>query len=101
MFYIVFGLKPCIDAARVLRDNASTRDSSDMFDPLTVMTMSKGIHIFAQSLPAGVLQTYAVIIRNSSSVAPILSICMSCLSTANTSTNISYDFDSKLAARVI
>jgi len=59
------------------------------------MNVCKVLELFADTIPSGLLQTYALANRDDSSKGAVLSILVSVLCTAFTATNISFEMDIK------
>ncbi len=89
------GLKPILDAVRIARGNETSEDT--ITDPIFDLTAGKGIHMFCESIPATLVQTYVILKDVMDGKAPNLislsSIIVSTLTTGFTAATISYDFD--------
>ena len=83
-------MKPAVDAYRVsmgfeMADGAA-------IDPFLEMMFGKYCEMFAEAIPALILQSYAFLSSDMSSMKPLISILVSCTTIAYSSTMISYDF---------
>jgi hypothetical protein len=68
------------------------------FDPLTEMVICKVVEMVFESIPGAVLQTIFAL-YNGWTTAALLSILISCLSTAFTATMVAYDLDTNVQKR--
>mmetsp|Transcript_25074 Transcript_25074/g.47133 ORF Transcript_25074/g.47133 Transcript_25074/m.47133 type:complete len:868 (-) Transcript_25074:47-2650(-) len=84
--------KPALDALLVAR--GSEKKEHQPLDPHKELVFIKFTEIFLEAIPAGIIQIHAFItVKSVRSAAAIVSILMSVLATAFTSTIISYDMD--------
>jgi hypothetical protein len=88
--------KAGIDAIRVARGEDQVAGCP--FDPLTEMVTCKLVEMVFESIPGAVLQAIFALYTGWTTAA-LLSILISCLSTAFTATMIAYDLDSNVAKR--
>jgi hypothetical protein len=88
--------KAGIDAIRVAGGDEQVAGSP--MDPLTEMLIGKSIEMVFESIPGAVLQMILLLYGNWSTAA-MLSILVSCLSTAFTATMLAYDLDTNAAKR--
>jgi hypothetical protein len=92
----VSGLKPAFDAYRVIV--MKEQEEHTMVDAKTELVFSKGTEMFAESIPGGILQIYAVMklleAGEGVSTRAVVSIVISALTTGFTSAVLSYDYDS-------
>ena len=83
--------KPAVDAYRV--SMGFEQIEGNLFDPFQEMIYGKSFEMFAEAIPALVLQTYAFLTSDMDSIIPLLSILVSCLTISYSSTMLSYDMD--------
>jgi hypothetical protein len=88
--------KAGVDALRVARGEGHVAGAP--IDPLTEMMMCKLLELVFESIPGGLLQAIFVL-SNGVTTAALLSILLSCLSTAFTATMLAYDLDTNVAKR--
>ena len=92
---VLIGAKAPVDAYRVAMGAEQEKDTE--FDPMTEMTFSKCIELFAESIPGIIIQLSAIVnainSRENVSIAAYLSLAVSLLTTGFTSATISYDYD--------
>ena len=88
--------KAGVDALRVARGEGHVAGAP--IDPLTEMILCKFFEMVFESIPGGLLQAI-FILYNGVTTAALLSILLSCLSTAFTTTMIAYDLDTNAAKR--
>jgi hypothetical protein len=88
--------KAGVDALRVARGEGHVAGAP--IDPLAEMIMCKLLEMVFESIPGGLLQAI-VVLSNGVTTAALLSILLSCLSTAFTATMLAYDFDTNAARR--
>jgi hypothetical protein len=88
--------KAGVDALRVARGEGHVAGAP--IDPLTEMMMCKLLEMVFESIPGGLLQAIFILF-NGMTTAALLSILLSCLSTAFTATMIAYDLDTNAAKR--
>merc|ERR1719171_843702 len=82
--------KPGVDAYRL----AHGRDQEGLHsDAATESTCTKVAELSSESIPGGVLQLHQILAAPVVSPYAVLSVCISVLSTAYTSTTITYDYD--------
>ena len=91
--------KPCIDAFRVA--SGSKMQPGNLFDPLTEMTYTKCIEMFAESIPGVLIQLSAIATTDKVSSSTIIwtSLAASALTTGYTAATISYNFDTDPSRR--
>jgi hypothetical protein len=88
--------KAGVDALRVARGEGQVAGAP--IDPFAEMLICKILEMVFESIPGGLLQ--AIVILNSGvTTAALLSILLSCLSTAFTATMVAYDSDTNAAKR--
>jgi hypothetical protein len=88
--------KAGVDALRVARGEGHVAGAP--IDPLTEMIVCKLLEMMCESIPGGLLQGI-FILYNGVTTAALLSILLSCLSTAFTATMLAYDLDTNVAKR--
>jgi hypothetical protein len=88
--------KAGVDALRVARGEG--RVAGAPIDPFTEMIMCKLLEMVFESIPGALLQAI-VVLYTGVTTAALLSILLSCLSTAFTATMVAYDMDTKAAKR--
>ncbi len=88
--------KAGVDALRVARGEGHVAGAP--IDPLAEMIICKLVEMVFESIPGGLLQAIFVL-YNGVTTAALLSILLSCLSTAFTATMIAYDLDTNAAKR--
>jgi hypothetical protein len=89
---VVFSLlKPGIDAARVA--GGAERVEGAPLDPFTEMAICKLIEMTFESIPGGLAQAIFLVNGGDWTTAAVVSVCLSCLSTAFTASTLVYDFD--------
>ena len=99
MLPILLGLKPTLDAFRVASGRKIER--GQIVDPLMEMTLTKGIEIFAESIPGVIIQLLAMMLEPTApAAAAILSLFTSLLTTGFVSASLSYDWDSSPSKRI-
>ena len=76
---VLLFIKPAVDAFRVA-SGAETEVGSTM-DPLLELTGTKVIEMFAESIPAAILQTYAFLISETKNRGALMSIFISSCTT--------------------
>jgi hypothetical protein len=88
--------KAGVDALRVARGEGHVAGAP--IDPLAEMMICKLVELVFESIPGGLLQAI-VVLSNGVTTAALLSILLSCLSTAFTATMVAYDLDTNAAKR--
>jgi hypothetical protein len=89
---IVFSLlKPAIDAIRVA--GGAERVEGAPFDPLAEMVIGKVTEMTFESIPGGLAQAIFLLDGGDWTTVAIFSVCLSCISTAFTTTAIAFDLD--------
>ncbi|GMH73697.1 hypothetical protein TL16_g06259 [Triparma laevis f. inornata] len=92
---VLLGFKGPVDAYRVA--SGAEKEKDTMLDPITEMTLSKCIEMFAESIPSTIIQTSAIIndlnSGGSISTTTYLSLLVSVLTTGFVSATLSYDWD--------
>jgi hypothetical protein len=96
VFLVLSLFKAGIDAVRVAR--GEDQIAGCPFDPLTEMIVGKLVEMVFESIPGAVLQAIFAL-YNGWTTAALLSILISCLSTAFTATMLAYDLDTNSARR--
>lgn len=95
MAIVVTALKAPVNAFRV--SSGKEKEPNSEFDPHMEMTMSKGIEMFAESIPSIAIQTSAILsAMNSGGAVPFsvyLSLFISVFTTGFVSATLSYDID--------
>ncbi|GMH49337.1 hypothetical protein TL16_g00491 [Triparma laevis f. inornata] len=95
MLIVVSGMKAAVDAYKVASGAGQEKDTE--FDPVTEMTCSKCIEMFAESIPGIIIQTGAIISELNSgdptSRMAYISLLFSTLTTGFVSATLSYDYD--------
>ena len=91
MIPVVVGLKPAVDAFRVASGAKMAERQS--FDPLSEMTYIRGIEMFSEAIPGVIIQLSAMLSFGSVSMASIISLVTSALTTGFISSSLSYDWD--------
>ncbi|GMH74562.1 hypothetical protein TL16_g06498 [Triparma laevis f. inornata] len=94
-FIVLVGMKAPWDAYKVAMGAEQEKDTE--LDPMMEMTYSKGIEIFAESIPGIIIQTSAIIsaMNNGENVSTTAcgSLVISLLTTGLVSATLSYDWD--------
>jgi hypothetical protein len=96
---VLFVLSLCkagVDALRVARGEGHVAGAP--IDPLAEMIICKVLEMVFESIPGGLVQAIFVL-YNGVTTAALLSILLSCLSTAFTATMVAYDLDTNAAKR--
>jgi hypothetical protein len=88
--------KAGVDALRVARGEGHVAGAP--IDPLAEMIMCKLLEMVFESIPGALLQAIFVHFSGMTTAA-LLSILLSCLSTAFTATMVAYDLDTNVAKR--
>jgi hypothetical protein len=96
VFLVLSLFKAGIDAVRVAR--GEDQIAGCPLDPLAEMVMCKVVEMVFESIPGALLQAIFAL-YNGWTTAALLSILISCLSTAFTATMIAYDLDTNAAKR--
>jgi hypothetical protein len=91
VMFVLLCIKPGVDAYRISIDWEF--DEKQKFEPLHEMLISKGGETATESLPASVLQMFALLKATKRSNAAIASIVISVLTTAFTATIMTFDYD--------
>ncbi|GMH68630.1 hypothetical protein TL16_g04977 [Triparma laevis f. inornata] len=98
---VLCGLKPALDAFRVAMGYEQELDT--LVDPVLEMTFFKMTEVFSESLPSIVIQTSAILSTMNSggtvSMAVLISLLSSVLTTGFVSASISYDMDTNPGSR--
>lgn len=87
----MIGCKPALDAYRV--GSGAEQEDHQLFTPLIEMTFCKGIELVCESIPASVVQIYALIFAKDRKLGALASILVSAATIGFTSSMISYDWD--------
>jgi hypothetical protein len=93
MMYVVTAVKPGVDAARVALQGIERDDKDSAADPMTEMNTNRVTEMFAESIPAAIVQTRALILSTRRSKVAFASIVVSCLTTSFAAGTMWYDFD--------
>jgi hypothetical protein len=89
---IVFSLlKPAIDAVRVAAGHERVEGAP--MDPLVEMVICKCSEMTFESIPGGLAQAIFLLDGGDWTIMAMVSVCLSCISTAFTTTTISFDLD--------
>jgi hypothetical protein len=91
VMYVLLCIKPGVDAFRISIDWESEEKAK--YEPMHEMLMSKGTETVTESLPASVLQMFALLKATTKSKAAIASIVISIMTTAFTATIMTFDYD--------
>ncbi len=95
---VVFSLlKPGIDAARVA--GGAERFEGAPLDPFVEMVICKLIEMTFESIPGGLAQAILLLNGGDWTTAAVVSVGLSCVSTAFIATTLVYDFDTDPAKR--
>jgi hypothetical protein len=95
---VVFSLlKPAIDAVRVA--GGVERVEGAPFDPLIEMVICKGSEMTFESIPGGLAQAVFLLDGGDWTLSAVVSVCLSCISTAFTVTTIDFDLDTNKGYR--
>jgi hypothetical protein len=95
---IVFSLlKPAIDAIRVA--GGYERVEGAPIDPLAEMAVCKCVEMTFESIPGGLAQAIFLLNGGDWTTVAVISVCLSCISTAFTTTTIVFDFDTNKVRR--
>jgi hypothetical protein len=90
-------LKPGIDAARVA--GGAERVEGAPLDPFTEMVICKLIEMTFESIPGGLAQAIFLLNGGDWTTAAVVSVGLSCVSTAFIASTLDYDFDTDPTAR--
>jgi hypothetical protein len=89
---VLFGMKPTIDAFRVAGGEKGVDET--LADTLIDMTVTKGIELFAEAIPAEMIQFLAIATSDDkTSTAAWMSLGTSIVTAGFICSSISYDFD--------
>ena len=92
-FFLFTGLKPAIDAFRVL--SGTKARTGDLFDPLTELLSFKMIEIVAEAIPSSLVQIYAMLSSSGhQSSGSSISILVSIVTISLGAVTIAFDLDS-------
>jgi hypothetical protein len=95
---VVFSLlKPAIDAIRVA--GGDERVDGAPVDPLVEMVICKCSEMTFESIPAGLAQAIFLLDGSDWTTSAVVSVCLSCISTAFTVTTIDFDYDTNKGYR--
>jgi hypothetical protein len=95
---IVFSLlKPAIDAIRVAGGNERVEGAP--LDPLVEMIIGKVTEMTFESIPGGLAQAIFLLDGGNWTTVAVVSVCLSCISTAFTTTTLAYDLDTNKVRR--
>jgi hypothetical protein len=90
-------LKPAIDAVRVARGDE--RVDGAPFDPLVEMVLCKCSEMTFESIPGGLAQAIFLLDGGDWTTSAVVSVCLSCISTAFTVTTMDFDLDTNKGRR--
>jgi hypothetical protein len=96
IFLVLSLVKAGVDAMRVARGEEHV--SGAPFDPFTEMVVGKLIELIFESIPGAVVQAI-FLLSGGWTTAAVVSIAISCLSTAFAATMLAYDMDTNAAKR--
>ena len=92
-------LKPGVDAWKVA--SGADHEENAMFDPKFELTYCKGVELFTESIPGTILQAAVYLsTKKARTNYQVFSICTSMLTTAFTTTTISFDWDVGVTQRL-
>jgi hypothetical protein len=95
---VVFSLlKPAIDAVRVASGVEQVEGA--LFDPFVEMMICKGTEMTFESIPGGLAQAVFLLDGGDWTTSAVVSVCLSCISTAFTVTTIAFDLDTNKGRR--
>jgi hypothetical protein len=95
---IVFSLlKPAIDAIRVA--GGDDRVEGAPMDPLVEMVVCKCSEMTFESIPGGLVQAIFLLDGGDWTAVAVVSVCLSCISAAFTTTTLAYDLDTNKGRR--
>jgi hypothetical protein len=95
---IVFSLlKPAIDAIRVAGGHEHVQGAP--MDPLVEMVVCKCSEMTFESIPGGLAQAIFLLDGGDWTTVAVVSVCLSCISTAFTATTLAYDLDTNKRKR--
>jgi hypothetical protein len=94
---VVLAIKPALSAYHVASGRKRSRHHT--FDSFVELNLVKGAEMLAESIPAGIVQAYAIIMGGSNSTVAIISILVSAMATGFTCTIISHDIDTNPSSR--
>jgi hypothetical protein len=95
---IVFSLlKPAIDAIRIAAGH--DRVEGAPMDPLVEMVICKCSEMTFESIPGGLAQAIFLLDGGDWTTVAVVSVCLSCISTAFTTTTLAYDLDTNKGKR--
>ena len=66
-----------------------------LMEPLTELSISKGVELFTEGIPAVIIQVAAAVFSGGSSQMKLMSLAISLVMCGFTSAQISYDFDTE------
>jgi hypothetical protein len=90
-------LKPAIDAIRVA--GGHERVEGAPMDPLVEQAIGKASEMTFESIPGGLAQAIFLLDGGDWTTVAVFSVCLSCISTAFTTTNIAFDLDTDKGKR--
>jgi hypothetical protein len=90
-------LKPAIDAVRVAGGVEQVHGAP--FDPLVEMIVCKASEMTFESIPGGLAQAAFLLDGGDWTTSAVVSVCLSCISTAFTATTIDFDLDTNKGNR--
>ncbi len=90
-------LKPAIDAIRVAGGHEQVEGAP--MDPLNELAICKGSEMTFESIPGGLTQAIFLLDGGDWTMLAVVSVCLSCISTAFTATTLAYDLDTNKGKR--
>jgi hypothetical protein len=87
MLFVVSGLKPGVDAIRVV--SGAEMGANQMIDPVMELVGTKVVELFAESIPGCILQVLALMNAKERSQRAVISILISAATAGFTSASIS------------
>jgi hypothetical protein len=97
IFIVLSLLKPAVDAIRVAGGEEQAEGAP--IDPIAEMVICKLSEMTFESIPAGMAQAVFLLNGGDWTTVAVISLILSCLSTAFTATSIAYDLDTNVAKR--
>ena len=99
LFYVFIFVKPGIDAYRIVNLDRQWKDPALNLDPLAENAFTKVSEMLLEAVPSAVLQSAIIIMGGRYTVAAVLSIVLSALSTGYTSSSMSFEYDTSVVKR--
>jgi hypothetical protein len=94
---VVSLMKPAIDAFRVA--GGHERVEGAPMDPLVELAICKGFEMTFESIPGGLAQAIFLLDGGDWTTLAVVSVCLSCISTAFTTTTLVFDLDTNKVKR--